>query len=157
MPLHIDPMFRQQKGLEQWLNLKNILIHNVQSLSAFGWRILKSVDCCSYICMFYFIPICSISRVNVGGKVLTNHLKEVISYRYLFLYSNGLIKMETLHDKSYCVACRLQRRRHLGITIRHLASSQKISVIFFSGTTEASFLIFGTEHKYGELYRVTHF
>ena len=32
-----------------------------------------------------------------------------------------------------------------------------ISVTFFSGTTEASFLIFGTEHQYGELYRVTHF
>ena len=60
-----------------------------------------------YIYMFYLIPICSISRVNVGGKVLTNHLKEVISYRYLFLYFNGLIKMETLHDKSYCVACPL--------------------------------------------------
>ena len=27
-----------------------------------------------------------------------------------------------------------------------------ISVTFFSGTTEASFLIFGTEHQYGELY-----
>ena len=35
--------------------------------------------------------------------------------------------------------------------------SQKISVTFFSGTTEASFLIFGTEHQYGELYRITHF
>ena len=32
-----------------------------------------------------------------------------------------------------------------------------ISVTFFSGTTEASFLIFGTKHQYGELYRVTHF
>ena len=32
-----------------------------------------------------------------------------------------------------------------------------ISVTFFSGTTEASFLIFGTEHQYGELYRVTQF
>ena len=32
-----------------------------------------------------------------------------------------------------------------------------ISVTFFSRTTEASFLIFGTEHQYGELYRVTHF
>ena len=30
-----------------------------------------------------------------------------------------------------------------------------ISVTFFSGTTEASLLIFGTEHQYGELYRVT--
>ena len=32
-----------------------------------------------------------------------------------------------------------------------------ISVTFFSGTTQASFVIYGTEHKYGELYRVTHF
>mgnify|MGYP003691560037 CR=1 FL=1 len=32
-----------------------------------------------------------------------------------------------------------------------------ISVTFFSGTTEASFLIFGKEHQYGELYRVTKF
>lgn len=23
-------------------------------------------------------------RVNVGGKILTNHLKEIISYRYMF-------------------------------------------------------------------------
>ena len=32
-----------------------------------------------------------------------------------------------------------------------------ISVTFFSGTTEASFLIFNTEHQYGELYRVMQF
>ena len=32
-----------------------------------------------------------------------------------------------------------------------------ISITFFSGTTEASFLIFGTEHQFGDLYRVTHF
>ena len=37
------------------------------------------------------------------------------------------------------------------------SASQKYSVTFFSGTTQASFLIFGTEHQYGELYRVTHF
>ena len=37
------------------------------------------------------------------------------------------------------------------------SASQKISVTFFSGTTQASFLIFGTEHQYGELYRVTNF
>ena len=34
---------------------------------------------------------------------------------------------------------------------------KKISVTFFSGTTEASFLIFGTEHQYGELYGVMQF
>ena len=32
-----------------------------------------------------------------------------------------------------------------------------ISVTFFSGNTEASFLIFSTEHQLGELYRVTQF
>ena len=37
------------------------------------------------------------------------------------------------------------------------SASQKISVTFFSGTTQASFVIFGTEHQYGELYRVMHF
>ena len=123
-----------------------------------------------------------------------------------------------------CVACPLQRRRHIGITILRLPSSscvvvvvgvtknfchiflgnhtgqlpyiwhrasvwrtvscnaflnlrhvhflfcvtlnivdigkfahKIISVTFFSGTTEASFLIFGTEHQYGELYRLTQF
>ena len=40
---------------------------------------------------------------------------------------------------------------------RLASASQKISVTFFSGTTQASFLIFGTEHQYGELYRVTIF
>ena len=60
----------------------------------------------------------------------------------------------------------------MGITIRRLASAlasqnnlnivdigkfahKIISVTFLSGTTEASLLIFGTEHQYGELYRVT--
>ena len=32
-----------------------------------------------------------------------------------------------------------------------------ISVTIFLGTTEASFLIFGTKYQCGELYRVTHF
>ena len=37
------------------------------------------------------------------------------------------------------------------------SASQKISLTFISGTTQASFVIFGTEHRYGELYRVTQF
>ena len=54
------------------------------------------------------------------------------------------------------------RGDNIGITIRRLASSsasasQNNYVSFFSGTTEASFLIFGSEHQYGELYRVTQF
>ena len=56
----------------------------------------------------------------------------------------------------------LAEATYIWITIHHLASSsasasQKISVILFSGTTQASFLIFGTEHHYGELYCVTQF
>ena len=37
------------------------------------------------------------------------------------------------------------------------SATQKISVTFFLGTKQASFLIVGTEHQDGELYRVTHF
>ena len=37
------------------------------------------------------------------------------------------------------------------------SASQKMSVTFFTGTTQASYLIFGTEHQCGELYPVTHF
>ena len=64
-------------------------------------------------------------------------------------------------------AC-VQQWQHIGITIRRLASSgvvvvwrrrrhKKISVTFFSGTIQASFPIFGTDHQYGELYRVMQF
>ena len=44
-------------------------------------------------------------------------------------------------------------RRRLALS----SASQKNSVTFFSGTTQANFLIFGTEHQYGELYRVMQF
>ena len=61
----------------------------------------------------------------------------------------------------FCLACPLKRRRHIGITMRIAAAavsaSQKNSVTFFSGTTQASFLIFVTEHQYRELYRVMRF
>lgn len=39
---------------------------------------VHAVECVTAFMVFF-------SRVNVGGKVLTNHLKEVISYRYLSL------------------------------------------------------------------------
>ena len=55
-----------------------------------------------------------------------------------------------------CVAC-VTQRRHIGITILRRRRHKIISVTFFSGTTQASFLIFGTEHQYGELYRVWQF
>ena len=48
-------------------------------------------------------------------------------------------------------------RDHFCRLASSLLASQKISVTFFSWTTQASFLIFGTEHQYGELYRVTQF
>ena len=64
---------------------------------------------------------------------------------FIFIrFSGGDIKGSLL---SSCVVLRCRwRRRH-----------KIISVTFFSGTTEANFLIFGTEYQYGELYRVTQF
>ena len=63
----------------------------------------------------------------------------------------------------YCVACPLDQHIHflfdatLNIVDIGKFAHKIISVTFFSGTTEASFLIFDTEHQYEELYRVTHF
>ena len=72
-----------------------------------------------------------------------------------------MFKLETMF---MCLSlCRLPAlaeatyRDHFCCLASSSSASQKISVTFFSGTTEASFLIFGTEHQYGELFRVTHF
>ena len=43
----------------------------------------------------------------------------------------------------------------LGNTV--IVSPVLISVTYFSRTTKASFLIFGTEHQYGELYSIGQF
>ena len=62
-----------------------------------------------------------------------------------------------IHPEFLCRLPALAEATYRDLTICHLVSalaSQKISVTFFSGTTEASFLIFGTEHQYGELYRI---
>lgn len=40
----------------------------------------------SHINTEHFISLCAIPRMNVGGKLLTNHLKETISYRYTCHY-----------------------------------------------------------------------
>jgi len=48
---------------------------------------LNILLCCSVITVLIFMLYVSI-RIDIGGKVLTNHLKEVISYRlscFLFL------------------------------------------------------------------------
>ena len=53
------------------------------------------------------------------------------------------------------------RRGHiqgsLSVVLRRRLRHKIISVTFFSGTTRANFLIFGTEHQYGELYHVRQF
>ena len=76
------------------------------------------------------------------------------------IYRRVKVELKKIIEESkmtYCVAC-VTQRRHIGITIRHRRQHHKIIfVIFFSGTTQASFLIFGTEHPYGELYRVGEF
>ena len=91
-------------------------------------------------------------------------LKWWSTISYLNVYCRNIILL-ILHQNTlivlinfiilYCVAC-VTQRWHIGITVwrRRL---KIISVTFFSGTTQASFLIFGTEHQYGELYRVRQF
>lgn len=53
------------------------------------------------------------SRINVGGKLLTNHLKEIISYRYVHLtqrcsvFSCGLTLW--VSDCSAVVLCQIKQ------------------------------------------------
>ena len=55
---------------------------------------------------------------------------------------NAVLNLQHVHFLFYC---------------GHRQIHKIISVTFFLETTQASFLIFGTEHQYGELYRVTQF
>ena len=55
------------------------------------------------------------------------------------------------------MACPLPVLRNFEYCAHRQIAHKIISVTFFSGTTQASLVIFGTEHQYGELYRVTHF
>lgn len=43
----------------------------------------------------------SVVRVNIGGKVLTNHLKEVISYRQLMVMDETYVINQLKEDMSY--------------------------------------------------------
>lgn len=49
-----------------------------------------------------------IIRIDVGGKLLTNHLKEVISYRYLinFFFYVIMIKFKFVFYHQYIILCR---------------------------------------------------
>ena len=61
---------------------------------------------------------------------------------------NAVLKLQHVHFLFYAT---------LNIVDIGKFAHKIISVTFFSGTTEASFLIFGTEYQYEELYRVTQF
>ncbi|XP_052811955.1 actin-related protein 6-like [Mya arenaria] len=56
----------------------------------------------------HIVPYCkgeklkeSVVRVNVGGKVLTNHLKEIISYRQLMVMDETYVINQLKEDVSY--------------------------------------------------------
>ena len=68
------------------------------------------------------------------------------------------VKYDNVTGRSFLL-CRLPAlaEGHIGITSVVGVGITKKNVTFFSGITQASFLIFGTEHQYGELYRVTQF
>jgi len=51
----------------------------------------------SYINAEHFKSLCAIPRINVGGKLLTNHLKETISYRYTCQHLSKVILWCFLH------------------------------------------------------------
>ena len=41
------------------------------------------------------------NRINIGGKVLTNHLKEIISYRQLHVMDETYVMNQVKEDVCY--------------------------------------------------------
>ncbi|KAI8752843.1 actin-related protein 6-like isoform X1 [Biomphalaria glabrata] len=75
----------------------------VTSGSLFGTLVVDSGYSFSHIVPFYKNkPLKeAIIRVNVGGKVLTNHLKEVISYRQLMVMDETYVINQMKEDVCY--------------------------------------------------------
>ena len=87
----------------------------------------------------------ALNSININISVLNN----VVDIGVCIHICMSLCRLPDLAEATY--------RDHFCRLPSSSSASQKISVTFFSGTTQASFLIFGTEHQYGELYRVTQF
>ena len=49
------------------------------------------------------VQLAGVRRINIGGKALTNHLKELVSYRYVpspalvAAHADGLVLQSMLH------------------------------------------------------------
>ncbi|XP_038047554.1 actin-related protein 6-like [Patiria miniata] len=94
-------------------NFKAILRTNAGTLSAFKNRQEEPNQLCCLLvdCGYSFTHIApyyngkkvgsAIRRVNIGGKVLTNHLKEIISYRQLHVMDETYVMNQVKEDVCY--------------------------------------------------------
>ena len=112
-----------------------------------------------------------LEQINEGGHDhLTGKTHYVVSGGFRFTYiqkrhaliSVSIVNTETFTGKCMLL-CRLPAlaeatyRDHYPSSCIVVGVTKNFLSHFFSGTIQASFLIFGTEHQYGELYRVTQF
>ena len=86
------------------------------------------------------------------------------SYLFVQLKGHALFQGKIIAGEGLQFLCRLPalakatyRDHFCRLALSLSSATQKISVTFFLGTKQARFLIVGTEHQDGELYRVTHF
>ena len=152
------------------------------NISASLWvLVFCQVTCCMFLCwngsfnselpidQFIVSPAC-FSGGDIQGSLLSSCVVVGVTknFRHIFLWNHTGQLPDIWHRALVwrtvsCTAFLNLRHVHflfyatLNIVDIGKFAHKIISVTFFSGTTEASFLIFGTEHQYGELYRVTHF
>ena len=125
------------------LNLVQFL--QVSSVLLGPWMLIVA-----YYCQF---KISALAHITERGLIIgfRNSILMYVSTFDIDQYGVYLLcRLPALAEATY-------RDHFCRLVLSSASASQKNSVTFFSGTTQASFLIFGTEHQYGELYCVMHF
>ena len=94
------------------------------------------------------LPASFLLNIQSRVKQEDSKLRYTIQFSILMLCANTVLNLRHVHFLFYGT---------WNIVDIGKFAHKIISVTFFSGTTQASFLIFGTKQQYAELYRVTQF
>ncbi|GAB6018585.1 Actin- protein 6 [Chamberlinius hualienensis] len=106
-----------QEGMNELLfeeyNFDSVLQTNATALSAYNFQMKNPSELCCVVvdCGYSFTHITpyykgkklkgSIRRIDVGGKLLTNYLKDVISYRQLHVMDETYVMNQVKEDVCY--------------------------------------------------------
>ena len=112
---------------------------------------------------FCYYVACVTQRRHIGITICRLASPSQNNFCHIFLRNHTGQLLDIWHRASVwrTVSCKtvsnLPHVHFLFDGTYNIFDIEKMFVTFFSGTTQASFLIFGTEHQYGALYRVRQF